>query len=330
MQAGVGDKWPEKSVAVITKCVARSSRAAGISKIGRRKEGHMETRHGGRDARIRLKTAHDGDPDANDKVLQAKSVCYDYPDSGRRRRRLLGRSHDRNGSAPQIGPVDIVLQSGRITALIGPSGCGKSTVLKLLAGILTPSRGEVWYGHRNIAQQPGFRRARLRRTEFAFIFQDYMLVDSLTVAENIILPQSLNGSAADVHAVRRALSCVDLPTGVMGRKVGELSGGQQQRVAIARAMIMDAHVLFADEPTGNLDPRAREDTLDAIQAAMSAGLKASLLVTHDARVASRADRILYMRDGRICGSYHHMDQEDIERLLLSGSEQKEPLRSIQV
>ena len=280
----------------------------------------METGHDGWYARKSQVTAQGVGPDGGGTVLRARSVCYDYSENGRRRHRLLGKSYDRNGPAPQIGPVNIELQDGCITALIGPSGCGKSTVLKLLAGILTPLRGQIWYEHRDIARQPDFRRARLRRTEFAFIFQDYMLVDSLTVAENIILPRSLNGSATDDGAVRRALACVDLPTGVMRRKVGELSGGQQQRVAIARAMIMDAQVLFADEPTGNLDPRAREDTLDAIQAAMSAGLKASLLVTHDARVASRADRILHMRDGRICGSYPHMDQEDIERLLLSGSE----------
>ncbi|WP_339347616.1 ABC transporter ATP-binding protein [Bifidobacterium apis] len=280
----------------------------------------METGHDGRDVRKSQVTAQGVDPVDGDTVLRAMSICYDYSVGDYHRHNLFGRSHDRNGLTSQIGPVNVQLQDGCITALIGPSGCGKSTVLKLLAGILTPSRGEVWYGHRDIARQPDFRRARLRRTEFAFIFQDYMLVDSLTVAENIILPMSLNGSAADGGAVRRALAYVDLPTGVMGRKVSELSGGQQQRVAIARAMIMDAQVLFADEPTGNLDPRAREDTLDAIRAAMSAGLRASLLVTHDARVASRADRILYMRDGRICGSYPHMDQENIERLLLSGSE----------
>ncbi|WEV73307.1 ABC transporter ATP-binding protein [Bifidobacterium sp. ESL0798] len=238
-------------------------------------------------------------------MLRSEGVTFSYSQ---------GKHSNRDEAA--IGPLDIKLRQGEITALIGASGCGKSTTLKLLAGILRPGSGHVWYADRDIARSLETKRAKLRRTKFAFVFQDYMLIDSLTVAENVTLPMSLDKESFDMNAMKRALAYVGLDEGLADAHVSELSGGQCQRVAIARALMMRADVLFADEPTGNLDPKARDETLSAIDAAMKGGLKTCLLVTHDPQVASRANRVLYMRDGHIDKEFLAMSAADVEALLL--------------
>lgn len=248
-------------------------------------------------------------PRQSSAVLKASDVTFSYSQGKRSKRDQVA-----------IGPLDITLRQGEITALIGASGCGKSTTLKLLAGILTPVSGHVWYADTDITHSMETKRAKLRRTKFAFVFQDYMLIDSLTVAENVALPMSLNKEPYDINAMKRALAYVGLDSNLADAHVSELSGGQRQRVAIARALMMRADVLFADEPTGNLDPKARDETLTAIDAAMKGGLKTCLLVTHDPQVASCANRVLYMCDGRIAKEFSAMSAADVEALLL-GEEQ---------
>lgn len=242
----------------------------------------------------------------DDNVLSASGISFSY---GRKKHAQRGEN--------VVGPLSIALHQGEITALIGSSGCGKSTTLKLLAGILRPNSGKIDYGGRDITTMAEVSRAKLRRTKFAFVFQDYMLIDSLTVGENISLPIKLNKKSTSREAVLRALDFVNLDDRLINVNVAELSGGQQQRVAIARTLLMDADVLFADEPTGNLDPKAREDTLDAIETAMNGGLKTCLLVTHDPEVAARADRVLYMENGRIEREFPAMTAKQVERILLN-------------
>jgi ABC-type lipoprotein export system ATPase subunit len=242
----------------------------------------------------------------DDNVLSASGISFSY---GRKKHAQRGEN--------VVGPLSIALHQGEITAPIGSSGCGKSTTLKLLAGILRPNSGKIDYGGRDITTMAEVSRAKLRRTKFAFVFQDYMLIDSLTVGENISLPIKLNKKSTSRDAVLRALDFVNLDDRLINVNVAELSGGQQQRVAIARTLLMDADVLFADEPTGNLDPKAREDTLDAIETAMNGGLKTCLLVTHDPEVAARADRVLYMENGRIEREFPAMTAKQVERILLN-------------
>lgn len=241
----------------------------------------------------------------NGAVLRSEGISFSYDT----------KKHSTRGKSA-IGTLDIMLRQGEVVALIGASGCGKSTTLKLLAGILRPNSGHIWYAGTDIAHSLESKRARLRRSKFAFVFQDYMLIDSLTVAENVTLPMAFDKEPCDLNPLKRALAYVGLEEDLADAQVSELSGGQRQRVAIARALTMKADVLFADEPTGNLDPKARDETLAAIDAAMKGGLKTCLLVTHDPQVASRADRVLYMSDGRISREFPAMSSTEIEALLL--------------
>ncbi|MDF7640901.1 ABC transporter ATP-binding protein [Bifidobacterium sp. ESL0784] len=263
-----------------------------------------ETLYPGESMKVSAENGAGGNTRSNE-VLRSEDVIFSYSQEKNSRRDQAG-----------IGPLDFTLRQGEITALIGASGCGKSTTLKLLAGILRPKSGHVWYAGTDIACSLETKRAKLRRTKFAFVFQDYMLIDSLTVAENVTLPMSLDKKLYDMNVMRRALAYVGLDEGLANAHVSALSGGQRQRVAIARALMMRADVLFADEPTGNLDPKARDETLSAIDAAMKSGLKTCLLVTHDPQVAARADRVFFMRDGRIDKEFLAMSAADVEALLL--------------
>ncbi len=241
-------------------------------------------------------------------MLNGKDIEFSFPRNG-----LEGQ--DAKNSKPDIGPLDLQLFRGTKTALIGASGSGKSTTLKLMAGLLTPSRGSVNFRDVNVAKLSEAMRAKIRRTRFAFIFQDYMLMDNLSVAENIILPIILNSDHLIHQSIVDVMSQVNLDPALLNNPVYKLSGGQKQRVAISRALMMKADILFADEPTGNLDPHARDETLDAIDNAMKNGLKACLIVTHDPIVAARADCVLLMKNGKITQHYGKLSADCINNLL---------------
>lgn len=229
---------------------------------------------------------------------------------------FLTRSNGHKKNPPDIGPLDITLRKGEKTVLIGASGSGKSTTLKLLTGLLSPTNGDITFNNMDLTKLSERRKAAIRRTDFAFIFQDYMLIENLTVSENIALPTLLNSGVYTQDNVVDAMSKVNLDSSLLNKPVFKLSGGQKQRVAISRSLMTQANILFADEPTGNLDPRARNETLDAIDSAMKYNLQSCLMVTHDPIVAARADRVLFMQDGKICKQYAKLTADEVNDILL--------------
>jgi putative ABC transport system ATP-binding protein len=195
--------------------------------------------------------------------------------------------------------VDLEIGNGEFVAVMGPSGCGKSTLLHLLGGLDRPTAGSIEVAGRRVESLSEAEWAVLRRRELGFVFQFFNLVGTLTVAENVELPARLVGdSPADARRRREELL---ERLGVSARAdalPSHLSGGQQQRVAIARALVNRPTVLLADEPTGNLDSASAAEVLGLLRELKAEG-QTLVLVTHDARVAAAADRVLAMRDGLV-------------------------------
>jgi ABC-type lipoprotein export system ATPase subunit len=196
-----------------------------------------------------------------------------------------------------IDGVDIDIDRGETVAIMGPSGCGKSTVLHLLSGLDRPTDGEVWLEGRRVDEMSERQLAQLRREKVGVVFQGFHLIDELTARENVELPALLAGRSPK-FARRRAIELLDR-VGLADRArhlPSALSGGQRQRVAIARALANDPLVVFADEPTGNLDTRATVEVLKLFEDLHTSGLT-MVVVTHDERIAATADRLIAMRDG---------------------------------
>ncbi|WP_159945051.1 MULTISPECIES: ABC transporter ATP-binding protein [unclassified Nocardiopsis] len=211
----------------------------------------------------------------------------------------LALAHRRGGPPVHaLRGVDAVFPRGGFTAVTGPSGSGKSTLLHCLAGLERPDAGTVLLRGREItgSAEPGLTRLRAR--EFGFVFQTANLLPSLTVAENITLGQRLSGLPADRAWREELVDALGLGPRLRHRPF-ELSGGQRQRAAVARALVHRPSVLFADEPTGQLDSRSGARVLDALRAAASVYGQTVVMVTHDPAAAARADRVLHLRDGRI-------------------------------
>jgi putative ABC transport system ATP-binding protein len=203
------------------------------------------------------------------------------------------------GSVVALETVDLSIETGAFVAVMGPSGCGKSTLLNLLAGLDRPSSGEVWLDGERIDRMSEAELARMRRRKVGFVFQSFNLIPTLSAGENVELPLRLAGCRR-----RQARKSADGLLGQLG--VGDkrdtapalLSGGEQQRVALARALANEPAVVLADEPTGNLDSIAAREVLSLLRAARERG-QTLLVVTHDARVAAAADRVVSLRDGRV-------------------------------
>jgi putative ABC transport system ATP-binding protein len=183
---------------------------------------------------------------------------------------------------------------------MGPSGSGKSTLLHCLAGIFQPDRGEVWFDGQRLDTLGEAERTRLRRTAFGFVFQFGQLVPELTTADNVALPLLLNRKSRKT-AYKAAETWLDrLGIGDKGRRrTGELSGGEAQRVAVARALALAPKVIFADEPTGSLDSLTGEKVMDLMTELAREQGATVVLVTHDARIAAYADRVVMVRDGLV-------------------------------
>jgi putative ABC transport system ATP-binding protein len=194
--------------------------------------------------------------------------------------------------------VTIELQRSSFTAIMGPSGSGKSTLMHLLAGLDLPTTGEVWIGGTRLNDLDDGDLTRLRRTRVGFVFQAFNLLPTLTVEENILLPPRIAGDEIDREWLERLLVAVGLQERRRHRP-SELSGGEQQRVAIARALMTRPMVIFADEPTGNLDSQASENVLSLLRRAVDEFEQTIGIVTHDPVAASHADRIIFLGDGRI-------------------------------
>jgi putative ABC transport system ATP-binding protein len=194
--------------------------------------------------------------------------------------------------------VSLGIEAGRLTAIMGPSGSGKSTLMHLLAGLDVPTDGTVVVDGVDITKLSEKKLTLLRRETIGFVFQFFNLLPMLTAEENITLPLAIAGEKVDREWLEELLGTV----GVKDRRThrpAELSGGQQQRVAVARALITKPKVLFADEPTGNLDSASSKEVLALLRRAVDEWGQTIVMVTHDAGAAALADRILFIADGKI-------------------------------
>jgi putative ABC transport system ATP-binding protein len=194
--------------------------------------------------------------------------------------------------------VSIEIEEARLTAIMGPSGSGKSTLMHILAGLDKPTEGSVSIAGVEITGMNDKQLTRLRREHIGFVFQFFNLLPMLTAEENILLPLSIAGAKPEREWLEELLETV----GIAGRSThrpSQLSGGQQQRVSIARALISKPSVLFADEPTGNLDSNTSKDVLALLRHSVEELGQTTVMVTHDASAAALADRILFLADGQI-------------------------------
>ncbi|MGN7704204.1 ABC transporter ATP-binding protein [Cellulosimicrobium sp. 22601] len=194
--------------------------------------------------------------------------------------------------------VDVDLERGRLTAIMGPSGSGKSTLMHCLAGLDSPTAGTVVVDGETVSAMSERRLTRLRRTRIGFVFQSFNLVPTLTAEENIVLPLAVARRPVDREWFDRVVDAVGLRPR-LGHRPAELSGGQQQRVACARALVSRPAVVFADEPTGNLDSRAAAEVLGFLRASVDDLGQSVAMVTHDPTAASYAHRVLFLADGRL-------------------------------
>jgi putative ABC transport system ATP-binding protein len=194
--------------------------------------------------------------------------------------------------------VTVSFPSGQFAAIMGPSGSGKSTLMHLLAGLDRPTAGSVVVDGSELANLDDKALTRLRRDRLGFVFQAFNLVPVLTAEENILLPLTLAGKKPDREWLDRLISAVGLGDR-LDHRPSELSGGQQQRVAVARALIHRPAVVFADEPTGNLDSASSDEVLGLLRQAVDDFGQTVIMVTHDAHAASVADRLVVLNDGQI-------------------------------
>ena len=196
--------------------------------------------------------------------------------------------------------VCLEIGSRSFTAIMGPSGSGKSTLMHCMAGLDSADGGQVWIGGTEITALPERGLTRLRRDHVGFVFQAYNLLPAFTAADNITLPLDIAGRPADQAWLSAVVDAVGLRSRLRHRPA-ELSGGQQQRVAIARALAGRPEIIFADEPTGNLDSRAGAEVLDLLRRCVREFGQTVVMVTHDPTAACYADRVVFLADGRIAG-----------------------------
>ncbi len=204
------------------------------------------------------------------------------------------------GQTPALRGASVTAAGGEILAIMGPSGSGKSTLLHCLAGIFGPDRGEIWFDGGRLDTLGEAERTRLRRTDFGFVFQFGQLVPELTAADNVALPLLLNRVSRRAAYKSAGLWLDKLGLGGKGaRRTGEMSGGEAQRVALGRALALGPKLIFADEPTGSLDSLTGEKVMNLLVGLAREGGTTVVLVTHDARVAAYADRVVLVRDGTV-------------------------------
>ncbi len=202
-----------------------------------------------------------------------------------------------------LDSVDVEIEAGQFTAIMGPSGSGKSTLMHCLAGLDSLTSGQVWIGDTELSQLTDKALTKLRRDSVGFVFQAFNLVPTLSALENITLPIDIAGRKPDQEWVDLVIDTVGLRDRLTHRP-SELSGGQQQRVACARALASRPTIVFADEPTGNLDSRSGAEVLGFLRRSVDEFGQTIVMVTHDPNAASYADRVVFLADGRIVDEMH--------------------------
>lgn len=211
----------------------------------------------------------------------------------------LAKTYGMNETAVKaLKPTDLEIKEGEFVAIVGPSGSGKSTLLHLLAGLDKPSAGKVFINEQDIYELSENELSRYRRQNVGFIFQAFNLIPILSAEENIKLPVLMDGKKVDEGYIDEIMDVLD----IKGRKKhlpGELSGGQQQRVSIARALANKPSIIFADEPTGNLDSKNSKEVLQLLKSTIEKYNQTLIMITHDGSIAQMADRIITITDGMI-------------------------------
>jgi putative ABC transport system ATP-binding protein len=208
------------------------------------------------------------------------------------------RYGDGDSAVEAVRGVSLEVPAGQFTAIMGPSGSGKSTLMHLLAGLDRPNEGSVEIAGEDITKMGDKQLTLLRRKHIGFVFQAFNLVPTLNAVENITLPLSIAGRKIDRRWVDSVISRVGLDER-RSHRPAQMSGGQQQRVAVARALVAEPTVLFADEPTGNLDSKSSAEVIDLLREASGAYGQTIVMVTHDPNAAEAADRVVYLADGRV-------------------------------
>ena len=199
--------------------------------------------------------------------------------------------------------ISVEFKTGQFTAVMGPSGSGKSTLMHCVAGLDELTSGQVFIGDTDLGTLKRRELTLMRRDSVGFIFQAFNLVPTLTARENITLPQMLAGADVDEEWLSTVVGAVDLADR-MSHRPSELSGGQQQRVAVARALAARPDIIFADEPTGNLDSKSGGEILDFMRTAVDTYGQTIVMVTHDSGAAAHADRVVFLADGKIVDEMH--------------------------
>ena len=210
--------------------------------------------------------------------------------------------------------VSVDFEQGRFTAVMGPSGSGKSTLMHCAAGLDKPTSGRVFIGDVDIAKLNDRELTRMRRDNVGFVFQAFNLVPTLTAEENILLPLAIAGRKPEKDWFQQVISTVGLGDR-LNHKPNQLSGGQQQRVACARALVSRPEIIFADEPTGNLDSKSGTEVLNFLQRSSREFGQTIVMVTHDATAASYADRAIFLRDGKITDELRQPTRDSVLALL---------------
>ncbi|HLR71038.1 MAG TPA: ABC transporter ATP-binding protein [Pseudogracilibacillus sp.] len=208
--------------------------------------------------------------------------------------------------------IDLTVDKGEFVGIMGPSGSGKTTLLNIIATIDEPTTGEVYIEGKNPHALKKNKLAKFRRQELGFVFQDFNLLHTLTVEENIVLPLTLDNKR--VKEMKEKADNIAKTLGIkeiMNKRTYEISGGQAQRTAVARAMIHDPQLVLADEPTGNLDSKASKDVMELLVMMNRRQKTTMMLVTHDAQAASYCDRVIFIRDGKLYSEIHQGESRQV-------------------
>ncbi|HCD3017275.1 TPA: ABC transporter ATP-binding protein [Corynebacterium striatum] len=210
--------------------------------------------------------------------------------------------------------VNVEFERNKFTAIMGPSGSGKSTLMHTMAGLDSATSGSAFIGDTDMSQLKDKEITALRRDRLGFIFQSFNLVPTLTAAENITLPMNIAGKDVDQAWFEEVTTRLGLAQRLTHRPA-ELSGGQQQRVACARALVARPEIIFGDEPTGNLDSNSSAEVLDILRTAVDQDDQTVVIVTHDAKAASYADRVVFLADGKLVNELENPTMESIHKVM---------------